>query len=390
MIKRLLKAALALSVLLLAVLLCGCERASVELSEMMIIQGLGIDYENGEVIATAEMLNNLGSSAAGVDDIPENKARIFSASGKTISEAVNKIAIKCGNEPLYAHTRVVVLGENAADKNLADVLDFFERDYNTKPAMLICVARDCTARELFSASVDENGVKSEIIEDILKTGNELSLAPRVRIAEAVCFTKESTASLALPAVSLVFSDDTAEYSLSGCAVFNSDNTFCDYIDKSTSFALLFLENKVNKGSFTVSLSENAEASMLIVNSKTKYSVSINDNTPVFTLKIKLLADLNEFSRGAFDKLEAEAIKSIERQAGRALEKRVESCIFILRDELFCDAARFSKMLSLKRPKYYGALSESERESIYKLYEFEVKAEVVIRRTGDEGFDLSDY
>lgn len=379
-----------LSVLFLAVLLCGCERASVELSEMMIIQGLGIDYENGEVIATAEMLNNLGSSAAGVNDIPENKARIFSASGKTISEAVNKIAIKCGNEPLYAHTRVVVLGENAADKNLADVLDFFERDYNTKPAMLICVARGCTARELFSANTEDSGVKSEIIEDILKTGNELSLAPHVRIAEAVCLTEEATASLVLPAIALSFSEAAAEYSLSGCAVFKADNTFCDYIDKSTAFALLFLENKVNKGSFTASLSDTTEASMHIVSSKTNYSVSIADNVPVFTVKIKLLADLNEFSRGAFEKLEPEVIKSIESQAGAALEKRVESCIFILRDELFCDAARFSKMLSLKKPKYYGALSDAERKSIYKLCEFKVKAEVVIRRTGDEGFDLSGY
>ena len=104
-----------------ALLLCGCERASIELSEMMIIQGLGIDVDGDKIIATVEMLNNLQSSAVGGDDTGERRTRVFTSSGESISEAVNNITLKCGNAPLYAHTRVVVLGKSAAKKDISDI-----------------------------------------------------------------------------------------------------------------------------------------------------------------------------------------------------------------------------------------------------------------------------
>lgn len=355
---------------------------------MMIIEGLGIDYTDGEITATAEILNNFGSGTAGGDNIPESKSRIFCASGKTISEAVNKIALKCGSEPLYAHTRVVILGEAAADKNLADVLDFFERDYNTKPAMLICVAKGCSAAEMLLCDAKEEGIKSELIEDILKTGNEMSLIPRVRVSEAVCITKENESSLTLPAVALVKNDGGDEFMLSGCAVFNKENTVLGYIDENMSSALLFLMNKVNKGSFTTTLSDTAEASMLIVNSKTKYTVEIKDEKPVIDIEVTLRADLNEFSNGVFEKLSPSLIEEIEASAEDTLKKELSDCLFLFYDELSCDALRFTKMLSLKKPLYFKKLGKEECENISKDLEFRVSTEVTIRRTGDEGFDFS--
>lgn len=355
---------------------------------MMIIQGLGIDYADGEITATAEILNNLGSGAAGGEDTPETRSRVFSGSGKTISEAVKEIAFKCGSEPLYAHTRVVILGEKAADKNLADVLDFFERDYNTKPAMLICVAKGCTARELLESNTAQNGVKSEIIEDILKTGNDLSVVPRVRVLEAVCITEESESSLLIPSVSEKKSGETSEYILSGCAVFKSDNTLFGYIDENTSSALMFLKNKVNKGSITASLPSGAKASMLIVKSKTKYNIEIKDGISCFLVNIYLSADLNEFSNGVFEKLGKDEIKIIEDAAENELEKSAFEAFCLLRDDFSCDALRLTKMLSLKKPRYFKSLTESERENIFKNCTVKINAEVTIRRTGDEGFDFS--
>lgn len=386
--KKHVKAIISVAVLIFALTLCGCERASLELSDMMIIQGLGIDYENGEITATAEMLNNLDGGSAGEGNTTPKKTVVFSAKGKTISEAVNNIALKCGKEPLYAHIKVVVLGERAADKNMADVLDFFERDYNTKPSMLICIAKGCTANEMLSARLANGGVKSELIENVLKTGNEMSRTLKVRVSEAVCVTKEKESSLVLPAVSLEKSGEESEYMLSGCAVFNKDNTVCSYIDDNMSSSLIFLENKVNKGSFTATLSDGAEVSMLIVNSETRYFAEIENGVPVFNIRIKVRADLNEFSNGVFEKLDFSAIEEIEAAAKAELEKDVSNCIRVLRDDLSCDAARFTKMLSLKKPKYFSSLGEAEKEEIYKKSEFNVSAEVTIRRTGDEGFDFS--
>lgn len=370
--------------LLLIPLFCGCERASVELSEMMIIQGLGIDVDGDEIIATVEMLNNLQSSAAGGDDSGERRTRVFSSAGKSISEAVNNITLKCGNAPLYAHTRVVVLGKSAAEKDISDILDFFERDYNTKPSMLICMAKDCTASEVIGAEVTDNGVKSEILEGILETGNKLSLVPKVRVVDAVTVMEEETSSLKLPAVSVIKNKKTDEFKLSGCAVFNNDNDFVSFVDEKTASSMLFLDGKVEKGSLDVKLENGRRVSMLIVSSRSSYDIKIENGLPVFNLKIKLYADLNEFGGGDFDSIDVESLENISKSAEKSLEADVLDCTALLKDRLGCDAARLGKRLSLKNGKYYNSVKDNWAE-IYKKSALTVKAEVIIRRTGDEGF-----
>lgn len=376
--------AAAVAFLLLALFCCGCERASVELSEMMIIQGLGIDVNGDEITATVEMLNNLQSSAAGGDDSGERRTRVFSSSGKSISEAVNNITLKCGNAPLYAHTRVVVLGKSAAEKDISDILDFFERDYNTKPSMLICMAKDCTAGEVIGAEVTDNGVKSEILEGILETGNKLSLVPKVRVVDAVTVMEEETSSLKLPAVSVIKNEKTDEFKLSGCAVFNNDNDFVAFVDEKTASSMLFLDGKVEKGSLDVALENGRRVSMLIVSSRSGYDIKIENGLPVFNLKIKLYADLNEFGGGDFDSVDVESLENISKSAEKNLEADVLDCSALLKDRLGCDAARLGKRLSLKNGKYYNSVKDNWEE-IYKKSALTVKAEVIIRRTGDEGF-----
>lgn len=367
-----------------ALLLCGCERASIELSEMMIIQGLGIDVDGDKIIATVEMLNNLQSSAVGGDDTGERRTRVFTSSGESISEAVNNITLKCGNAPLYAHARVVVLGKSAAKKDISDILDFFERDYNTKPSMLICIAKDCTAEEVIGANVTENGVKSEVLEGILKTGNKLSLVPKIRVVDAVTVMEEETSSLKLPAISVIKNKDNDEFRLSGCAVFNKDNDFVSYIDEKDSSSMLYLDGRVEKGSLDVTLENGRRVSMLIVSSHSKYNIEIKDGLPVFNLKIKLYADLNEFGGGDFGAVDVKSLKEISKNAEKSLEEQVRGCTALLKDELGCDAARLGKRLSLKNGWYYNEVKDNW-DDVYKKSTVNVTAEVIIRRTGDEGF-----
>lgn len=367
-----------------ALLLCGCERASIELSEMMIIQGLGIDVDGDKIIATVEMLNNLQSSAVGGDDTGERRTRVFTSSGESISEAVNNITLKCGNAPLYAHARVVVLGKSAAKKDISDILDFFERDYNTKPSMLICIAKDCTAEEVIGANVTDNGVKSEVLEGILKTGNKLSLVPKIRVVDAVTVMEEETSSLKLPAISVIKNKDNDEFRLSGCAVFNKDNDFVSYIDEKDSSSMLYLDGRVEKGSLDVTLENGRRVSMLIVSSHSKYNIEIKDGLPVFNLKIKLYADLNEFGGGDFGAVDVKSLKEISKNAEKSLEEQVKSCTALLKDELGCDAARLGKRLSLKNGRYYNEVKDNW-DDVYKKSTVNVTAEVIIRRTGDEGF-----
>ena len=109
----------------------SCEKAGTELSDLMIIQGIGVDYKNGQYTVTVEILNNEQSGSPSGDASSDNKTKIYNAQGESVGGALMKLTTKSGNKPFYAHNRVIVLGEGVINKDLEDVIDFFENiSYN--------------------------------------------------------------------------------------------------------------------------------------------------------------------------------------------------------------------------------------------------------------------
>ena len=99
-------------------LFSSCEKPGTELSELMIMQGIGIDFEKDIYTVTVEILNNEQSGSPGGDGTSEEKTKIYYAKGETVSEALRKLTEKSGNEPLFAHNRVIVLGEKTITRDL--------------------------------------------------------------------------------------------------------------------------------------------------------------------------------------------------------------------------------------------------------------------------------
>ena len=111
----------------------SCEKPGTELSELMIMQGIGIDVSDNEFKVTVEILNNEQSGSPGGNGNSDNKTKIYTAKGETVGEALRKLITKSGNEPMFAHNRVIIIGEEAANRNLSDILDFFERPPRRRP-----------------------------------------------------------------------------------------------------------------------------------------------------------------------------------------------------------------------------------------------------------------
>ena len=106
--------------------LTSCEKAGTELSDLMIIQGIGIDTAQGGYKVTVEILNNEQSGSPSGDSSSEHKTKIYNAEGETVGAALMQLTTKSGNKPFYAHNRVIVIGQDAANRKLSDIIDYFE------------------------------------------------------------------------------------------------------------------------------------------------------------------------------------------------------------------------------------------------------------------------
>ena len=159
---RLIKKFILLFVICSFSFLCSCERYGTEIEDMMIIEGIAVDLNQGKYEVTIEMLNNKQSASADASNVGEEMTLTYSAAGETIAEALRLLINKTGTVPTYAHNKVIILSEAVIRRDISKILDFFERDYTAQPTTLLCVAEGVKAGEILKADIGTDISKSGV------------------------------------------------------------------------------------------------------------------------------------------------------------------------------------------------------------------------------------
>ena len=109
----------------------GCSY-QVQLSQRLLIQGIGIDYEDGVYRATVQVTK--------VSDQEENTVSLMNGEGDSAMDALNAITLANGKKPLYSHSLVLVLGRGCAEKGIRNVMDFFILYPESHPTVNVLMA----------------------------------------------------------------------------------------------------------------------------------------------------------------------------------------------------------------------------------------------------------
>ncbi len=373
--------------LVCCVALCSfssCEKAGTELSDLMIIQGIGIDVVNDSYKVTVEILNNEQSGSPSGDSSAENKTKIYNATGESVASALMNLTTKSGNKPFYAQNRVIVLGETTAQRNLTDVLDFFERNYDSRASQLLCVAKGGKAEDVIRAKLLNDTVKSKILEKMLESSYEQSLVPRVRIIDAVNTIEDDTTFLCMPAVTVLKNGENQDFSLDGCALFDKEESFCMYLSSGDAKGLAFLDNTIREGFISADLPNGQKATFVLVKGKTNYKILKEDGRLHYKLNIDVVCDLEEVEGAEFFSTDDDFMEKIKGAAGEAIAQTAENTIIALQSEHGGDGIRYGRRLYLYDNKEYEKL-KSDWDRVFKDSVTSISVNVTIRRIGEESF-----
>ena len=364
--------------------LTSCEKAGTELSDLMIIQGIGIDVNRQGYKVTVEILNHEQSGSPSGDSSAENKTKIYTATGESVAAALMELTTKSGNKPFYAQNRVIVLGEKTAQRNLEDVLDFFERNYDSRASQLLCVARNGSAEGVIRAQLLNDTVKSKILEKTLESSYEQSLVPRVRIIDAVNIMKDETTYLTIPAVSVVKNGENEDFALDGCALFDKSKSFCMYLSSDDAKGIAFLDNNIREGFISADLPNSQRATFVIVKGKTHYKITKSDGRLHYKLTIDVVCDLEEVGGAEFFSTDDDFMEKIKGAAGEAIARTAENTIITLQSEHGGDGVRYGRRLYLYDNKAYEGL-KGDWDNAFKSSITSLTVNVTIRRIGEETF-----
>ncbi len=372
---------------LCAVFLCSlnsCEKAGTELSDLMIIQGIGIDIAQNGYKVTVEILNNEQSGSPSGDSSSENKTKIYTAEGESVAAALMQLTTKSGNKPFYAQNRVIVLGEETANRSLTDIIDFFQRNYDSRATQLLCVAKGGTAEKVIRAQLLNDTVKSKILEKMLEESYRESLVPRVRIIEAVNALKDETECICIPAVTVRKNGENEDFVLDGCAVFDKDATFSMYIGSGDAEGLPFLRDEIKQGFISAELPNGQKATFVLIKGKTHYKIVKENGFLHYKLNIDVSCDIEEVEGAEFFSTDDDFMEKMKSAVGEAIAKKAENTLVVIQGEHGGDVVRYGRRLKLKDTELYNSLKNDWKKAFSDCVT-SVSVNVTIRRIGDETF-----
>lgn len=362
------------------IFLTSCSNIEIiELNERLIIEAIGIDYEDDVYKVTIEGLDSFtsGSDINSISPGKLTKCHIFT--GETIGMAMNSISRITGQIPLFSQARVLIIGMDTAKTRLSQVLDFFRREYTTRTDILIAVSEK-SARETVSADFGENVSAGNIFEAALSSyryTGKCTYTPLYRFLNSLM---GETDSAFCPVIAIKSNDfsDKKEAELPGTAIFRKDGSVFTISDEET-LALNLINNKIKNGDITVNNTKGI-CTFEIIDCKTKTRINTESGKAEVSIDIRLKCDIPEFQTENFSGLSKEDISEIEKDAEIKITQMCKNLTDKILKNEHCDTFNLGRKINLVNHSFYtgniknGAIPED-------LITLNISTDVQVRRIG---------
>ena len=340
-----------------------------EIRYRLVIEGIGVDYDSKNDIyeVTVQVLETANEE--------DSQSRTYTVKGETTAEAISSLTEATGKYPLYSQNRIIVLGSGVTGERMIKTLNFFVREYTSRPDVYVVSATGKASDILGIKTPGESTAK--LIESEIEQTAENSRSADTELFNTVNLSLEKNTSFLLPLAEI-----TDEYGkdktvkITGSSAFSEDRL--QLSSEETFFAIL-LTDEAKKGTFSIS-AENLRAALEIMKTDTKTKVSLKDSKPAFDIKISMTVDITEYESEKFTDLNAEDVAKIEKAAEEYITSGAEALVSrMLKDEK-CDIFRMTQMFYRKYPSEYKNADDYINNFISES-EVNISAEVKVGRIG---------
>lgn len=349
-----------------------------DISKRTVVQGVGIDLnDDGTYTVTLETINTENYSNA--DGTASPVMNIRTLSGKTVYSAIKSAYSIDGKTPLMSQNRVIIIGKSLAEKNIIPALDFFIRDAENYPSVLIAMA-ETSAEDFFKKSTNDSSVVSRNVERIILTAQEDLTVSSISLCELVNRYKDGASSFYMPIMSVEKVGEKANAVSKGTAIFKNGKLSLTLNEPET-VCLNFLCNKAKKGAIDISVN-GVPAAVSIIKSQTMRKLDYQSDFPRFNIEIKATADLAELSDKTISSITDKDINKIETNAEIKLKSEIQDFCEKIYKVNKTDPVGLSRLIFIYYPEKYRQQKENLNE-IMTQGQYNVEVDIKIRRVGQD-------
>lgn len=371
--KRILKISLLSSLIFLNLFfISGCWNYR-EIDQLAVVAGAAIDKQDDKYLVSVEIVNVTGGKEAKVSP------KVVTGIGDTIFDAIRNTINISGKQLYWAHSEILIISEEIAREGVAEVIDLFTRDPETRMSSNLLISKEKTAKEILEQQSITTVIQSSEINRMLMSQKSLSKAPVTAVYQFVDTLLDNTRSAVIPAIGITENQVKSD-ELFGTAVFKKDK-LSGFLNGEDSKYFLFVRNKV-KGGLLIQ-KEKIEGSDVKVSLEIFADKTYTKIKPVFS-NGKLTMKLDVFVNVAIGELEGSknymnetGRTKLQKAAEKSLEDNIKRVIKKVQNEYSSDIFEFGRIVQDERPDVWKEL-ENDWEKIYKDLEVKVKAEIIIK------------
>jgi len=385
-----------LSILLLSLIsnLTGCDTTNFlplrkEIDDLQLVQVVGIDKSEAgsPVISIASQKMAGGGGQQSVSSSEGNagnneKAIILTAEGKTIFDAVRNLQTHSDKTIFWSHSGFYLIGEDAARENIAKYIDFFTRDHELRINAKVYIVKGMTAQELMEQLNTTDYFILDKLDALGKNIKLLSISEEMKVSHLMRFIDIHHGSARVPCLQLVHRQGTGNKQIPdidscGYAII-SDLKLVGFINRDLSRGINLITNNVGSSIVTVKDLSHQDASLEIIQSKTKVIPHfVGDELKKITIETRVKSNLGEV-QSQMKITEADSVNYLEKQQSEILREEIEAVIDQVL-EFKSDCLDICDKIRLKRPVKWHKIKNEWMQIVQKV-EFDVQVKSVIERT----------
>lgn len=369
---------LALAVLLL---FSSCAAGETELKNRLIIEGIGVDWDEKEEQYALTIQVLVTAPSNGKENTAENPVANYTVRGKTIAEAINELCDTTGKNPLYSQNRIIILGASLSDDKAIRALDYFAREYTARADVYVAAASG-KASDILQVAGSGGEITAKIIEQSILESYQNSISVNTELFNVINLHLEDTTTFTMPLLEVDKDRNGQDKSVKVTGTYvhtNGDNE--NRLSTQETMFFLLMTDKAEKGTFSIE-QDGTAAGLDIIKASSKTDVALQDGVPHYTIHVSCTADMLEFDTPQFGNFTAEDMKKIEAAAESTLKEGMEALLKRQLGEEKCDIFRFGRRLMQKEPTFYESVKD-DWENYLPEIDCTVSVSVTIRRIGQE-------
>lgn len=381
--------------LLCLVLLAGCWSQK-ELTDLALVSALGIDKnKEGNYVVTYQVVNPANVAAGKQGSGQTAPVAVFTVVGNSIEEASKKATKQVSRRLYYAHTNLLVIGEEIArEEGILKILDAMDRDPDFRTTTTVVIADETKAADIVNRLTPIDKIPANKVIKTLEFSEErwgeffqVSVQDVIRNVVGQGkqpiisgFTIKGDKNKGKKLNDVQQTTPGLQIETSRMAVFKNGKLI-NWLKGETARGTSFILNKVKATEVNINWKEEKDAvAYELLRQQTMVSATKGEGgLPVIHIHVQAEGNIGEVMV-PLDLTDPKVIAKIEKAVGKEIKKEIVLAVEQAKKDQ-SDIFGFGEIAHIKDPKGWKGLKDDWNDVHFPKLEVKVTVEAYVRRTG---------